>query len=77
MGFKEFVKDALTVFSFKAMGFLIILIGVFLITANSFLRLGLSQEIEIVLGIVGFVLIIVGGLFVRYTYKRIEPKYNV
>lgn len=77
MGFGEFVKDTLTVLSYNLLGFLILLMGIMLILSNSFLNLGLSEEIKTVLSIIGFVLIIIGGLFVRYTSKRVEKRYDV
>lgn len=67
MSFKKFVKDSLV-------GVFVIVLGVFIILSNPYFKLNLSQEIEIILAIVGVLLIVFGALFVSYILKKSEIK---
>ena len=67
MSFKKFVKDSLV-------GIFVMVLGVFIIISNPFFKLSLSQEMEIILALVGVLLLVFGVLFVSYTLKKSEIK---
>lgn len=77
MGLGQYLKDVFRVAGYYALGFLLVLAGVLIILAP-FLRgwdLSLSGYAAVL--VVASIFIAIGGLVVRYTKKRVAPRYKL